>query len=259
MPSLKKFLKERAIKHILQRTAIVLSVMFSITPVLFAYDVVLKNGLVIHFQKYRVAEDKLFYTIDSGKETSVPLSEINIRATDQLNRTEEPPLNLPGFREDSTTPAANQVGAPLGDIVKHAQPRNRNVETRRVYTNDDFRSSSPPAMRNEASKSDTTLSHEKIGQGLQEVATYTEQEFANMALGSELSNYEFPGRAEWQSRLYAARQSQIADLRLCISDRVSDNNGAQGTACSRTNSNKYKVESLQDEGRGAAQAWRRRH
>jgi hypothetical protein len=246
------------LKHLIQRTAIVLAIMLFIAPVLFAYNVVLKSGLVIHFQKYRVSEDKLFYTADNGKEMSVALSEINIQATNQLNGEEEPRLNLLGFRRNSTTPTANQAGVPLGDIVKQIQPRNPNPDGKRVYTNDDFPESSPSTTSDASAESDTTSPHKKSRPDLQEMATYTEQEFANIALGRKLKTCEFPGRGEWQRRLYAARESQIADLRLCNSDRVSDDNGAQRVACSKKDSDRNKVESLKDEGRTAAQAWLRR-
>jgi hypothetical protein len=225
-----------------------------------AQKVVSVDGHVTECRNYRLTEKTLFCGKLAGKEIAIILDDIDSIRTRELNERESnPPLNLPADFHPARAGSDGNGQESVAEAARKASRREQNTTTsKRVFTDDDFRSSSPPAMQNETSKSDTTVSHEKIGQGLQEVATYTEQEFAKMALGSELNNYEFPDRAQWQRRLYAARQSQIADLRLCISDRVSDNNGAQGTACSRTNLNKYKVESLEAEGRGAAQAWRRR-
>jgi hypothetical protein len=53
----------------------------------FAYEVVLKDGRVIQFQKYRTTESALLYIDKQGEEVSIPLSD----RTRELNAKENPP------------------------------------------------------------------------------------------------------------------------------------------------------------------------
>ena len=241
------------------RVAIVLSAMLLAASSLFAYDVLLKNGFVIHFQKYRVADGRLFYVTDGGKEDSVLLSDINMDATHEMNTKADPPLQLPGLNAAKVA-SGSQTSASLGDLARQMRPKNGNTESRRVYTNDDFHSSPGPTAQVEVSKgsSNWSATRARMEEYLRGRSGDTEQEFASEALGRDLANVQFPYRAAWQSDLYRAHQKYIADGRLCISDRVSDAAAAQNAACARLNLDEYEIESLQKKGREAAEAWKSR-
>jgi hypothetical protein len=74
-----------------------LAVLLSVALPLFAYEVVLKDGRIIKFDKYRVTERTLLYTDENGKEIAIPLSEVELDRTQQLNDQESDPLSLPGL------------------------------------------------------------------------------------------------------------------------------------------------------------------
>src|SRR5487761_130493 len=110
---------------------------------LYAHQVALKNGFVIHFQKYRVADNKLYYVGDSGKEVAVPLSTINMELTQQLNTAEKTPLKLPGM---SATQETNGDGQPasLGELAQRLRSKDAKTTNQRVFTNDDFSHTASP-------------------------------------------------------------------------------------------------------------------
>jgi hypothetical protein len=97
------------------------------TPLARAYDVVLKTGAVIHFQKYRLSGNQLFYVAESRKEVSVPLSDINLAATREKNENANPPLATPGL-----------YPAPLGDIARNLNGKPETNPEGYVFTDDDF-------------------------------------------------------------------------------------------------------------------------
>jgi hypothetical protein len=96
----------------------ILAILLLVVSPLFAYDVVLKDGSVIHFQKYRATETALLYIDDQGKEISIPLTSVDLDRTRELNAKENPPLNLPGLVTASSS--ANPDGqASHGDIARN--------------------------------------------------------------------------------------------------------------------------------------------
>src|SRR5208282_6585737 len=81
-----------------------------LAPVLYAYDVALRDGRVIHFQTYRVVNKELLYTPENGVEQSVLLSDINFERTRELNEKANPPLDLAGWVAQVNAP--KQTPAP---------------------------------------------------------------------------------------------------------------------------------------------------
>lgn len=110
---------------------------------LHAHQAALKNGFVIHFQKYRVEGNNLYYVGDDGKEISVPLSTINMELTRQLNTAEKTPLKLPGM---SATNATNGDGPPasLGELAQRLRPGDAKTTKQRVFTDDNFSHTAGP-------------------------------------------------------------------------------------------------------------------
>src|ERR1700687_1992295 len=86
----------------------ILAILLLVAVPVFAYEVALKDGRVIQFQKYQASELSLFYIDDQGKEISLPLSSIDLDRTRELNAKENPPFNLPGLI--TTSSSANPNG-----------------------------------------------------------------------------------------------------------------------------------------------------
>ena len=237
-----------------------------LAPLVCAYDVALKNGSIIHFQKYRVADNKLIYLSKAGEELSVNLSDINLTLTRQLNAKADPPLALPGLTGNTAPP--RQPPAPLGDVARQLNLKPEIDPQGRVFTNDDFPSSpvppapakaapsAPHAAANAAqSSSDWSASKAKIERFLSNTGQLTEQQYAARMLGPDLADIQFPNRPAWQTKIYAEHQRYLADAKLCISDRVADEGRPQDAACSRLDSDKYAVQSSRDLGKQLAQDW----
>jgi hypothetical protein len=266
----------------------VLTIAFAVlflAPLLCAYDVALRNGSVIHFQKYRVVNNELLYTPEGGQERSVLLSDINFARTRELNVKENPPLDLAGWIDKMN--AAKKSPAPpkpppppLGDVARQLGLKGEVDAEGRVFTNDDFPSSPiPPAPANSAASpsrgpnaaaspsptanaaadnSDWAASKAKIELFLRRTENLTEQQYANKMLGPDLADVQFPGRSSWQTKILAEHQRYVVDAELCISDRVSDMGRRQNAACSKLDDDKYSVQSLREKGQASAQEWKSR-
>ncbi len=238
-----------------------------LAPSLCAYDVALENGSVIHFQKYRVADNKLIYLSESGEELSVPMSDINLSLTRQMNEKEKPPLELPGLTGNAKT---KQSPEPLGDVARQLGVKPESDAEGHVFTNDDFPSSPvppepakattsrSPAANGAKSNADWASSKAKIELFLRKTGNLTERQYADRTLGPDLADVEFPRRSSWQAELYAAHQEYVADAKLCISDRVSDMGRHQNAACYKLDSDKSRVQTLREKGQGLAQEWKTR-
>jgi hypothetical protein len=268
----------------LQRALILGFLAIFAAPVLCAYDVALRNGSVIHFQKYRVVNDELLYMSASGEERSILLSDINFARTRELNEKENPPLDLAGWiakmNAARKSSAPKPPPPPLGDVARQLGLKGEVDAEGRVFTNDDFPSSPiPPAPENAAAppspsanpptspsptanapsaSSDWAASKAKIEKFLRKTENLTEQQYTNKTLGPDLADVQFPERSPWQTRLYAEHQKYVADAKLCISDRVSDEGRRQNAACSRLDSDKYTVQTLRERGKTLAQEWKTR-
>ena len=93
-----------------------LLILFVLALPAFAYRVALKDGRVVKFRKYRVTENTLLFIDEDGKEIAIPLSDVDLDRTRQLNEKEDVPLNLPGLVPSSQ--GAAQLAEPsLAEIA----------------------------------------------------------------------------------------------------------------------------------------------
>lgn len=268
----------------MRRVLILGFVVIFLAPLLCAYDVALRNGSVVHFEKYRVVNKELLYISPAGDERSVLLSDINFARTRELNEKADPPLDLAGWIEQMNAPKKPPVPppppTPLGDIARELRLKGEVDPEGRVFTDDDFPSSPvPPAPVNDSASpppgtnanaspsssaniqsgtSNWAASKAKIELFLTKTANLTEQQYAHRSLGSDLAGVEFPKRPSWQAQLYAEHQKYVTDAKLCISDRVSDQGRRQDAACYRLDSDKSTVQSLRAKGQELAQDWKSR-
>jgi hypothetical protein len=262
----------------LRCTGIAGIVVLIFAPFVCAHQVALRNGTVIEFEKYRVANNELLYVDAIGVERSVQLTDINYARTKELNANENPALNLP-LPSLKSTPVKT-APTPLGDVARQVGAKPETEAEGRVFTNDDFPSSPMPrgttsggaspsatvkttaattvAAGAPSSAPDWAASKAKIELFLSRTQGLTEQEYVARLLGPGLTDIQFPRRAEWQAEIFRAHQRYVADATLCISDRVSDMGRRQNEACSRLDSDKTNVQTMRDQGKGWAQDWKTR-
>lgn len=217
-------------------------------------------------------------------EESVLLSDINFERTRELNEKADPPLDLAGWIAQMNAPRRiippPPPPQPLGEVARQLRLKGEVDPEGRVFTNDDFpsspippvpakakASSSPTANAKTPSSSiandlsagsDWDASKGKIEQFLRKTEGLTEQQYAAKMLGPDLAEVQFPKRSSWQTEIYADHQRYVADAKLCISDRVSDEGRRQDAACSRLDSDKSSVQSLRETGQSSAQQWKAR-
>jgi len=178
---------------------------------LYAYQVALKNGFVIHFQKYRVADNKLYYVGDSGKEVAVPLSTINMELTQQLNTAEKTPLKLP---PEATTKAVNGGSQPtslgalaqsIADVARKNQTKDAHVTAKRVWTSDDF-----PSTGEKESTVPLSKTPESASETLREFRSLDKEELGAAVLKmASAPDVDFPDRRNWEQKLFEAKQAWI--------------------------------------------------
>jgi hypothetical protein len=119
-------------------------------PRLFAYDVALRSGAVIHFKNCRVVNQELLYIAEDGIEKSVLLSDINFERTRELNASAYPPLDLDGWIKQMNAPKktlAATPSQPLGDVARELRLKGVTDPQGHVFTDDDFPKSpgAPPS------------------------------------------------------------------------------------------------------------------
>jgi len=227
-------------------------------PVL-AYDVALTDGRVIHFKKYHVAEGKLYFTEDGGREGTVGLESIDFDLTRQLNESANPPLELPGLAVDHENERTAQPPS-LGDVARHLRG-NKPTATQRIFTNDDVQSATDEDRIQDwikagasPSSSDPTkwrTIREKAMVLARVSQRLTEKEVVSQALG-KLDEIQFPGRDRWQAQLYAAHQQVWILFEKCI-ERTEEENKA---ACSKVDSAQTTLRQLKGEGTKRAISWK---
>lgn len=238
-------------------------------PMLCAHDVALRNGTVVHFQSYGVVNNELFYNSPTGEQRVILLTDINFNRTRELSRNDNPPLDIDGLIAKMNA-ARRAPAPPLGDVARQLNAKPTVNADGRVFTNDDFPASPvlPAAAASAAPEhpvaglatgsSDWPGAKARIERFINKTAGLTEQQYAARMLGPGLAAIEFPRRSEWQARIYAQHQKYLTDAELCISGRVSDAGSRQDAACRRLDDDKYRVQSLGDEGKQHAQEWKSR-
>lgn len=199
---------------ILKRCALMGWIAILVLP-LSAHQLVLKDGRIIKFDKYRVTETTVLYVDADGKEIAVPLRGVDLERTQQLNAQESVPLKLPGM----VSPASGvNDEAPLGDTARKAKGKDKTA-TKRVYTNDDF----PEAVAEDSGQD--ALSDKKLSASENEVKTQAQIEkyikeneklFADLRskttrqLANEITNgVAFPGHERWEEDLSSAKDRLV--------------------------------------------------
>jgi hypothetical protein len=184
---------------------------------LHAYELVLKNGKIVHFQKYRVDGQELRYVDADGKEGSIFLSEVNMDRTRDLNAKEWPALELPGLSNQKNGDRAVVEPQPsLGEIARKLREKGRvqtPVTSKRTFTNDDIQGSFPwsdmgPGDNWESSRN-----------GANNSSIDTMRQFFNLdrvTLGRAILSMaridveiHFPERSDWEFSLYDAKQEMV--------------------------------------------------
>lgn len=222
---------------------------------LCAYDLVLNDGRVINFQKYRVEGDKLFYIGNDGKEVSISLTDVDLGRTRQLNVAATPPLELPGLKNPSEPTSANTPTS-LAEIARKVRKSNPTT-SKRVFTSEDFSQgdlSSDARTPNNGKTQDPSELKEMARQVLHELERETDQQAIQEILGADAS-IQFPERPSWEREVLFVRQKYLSTLRQCLSDRVSEREEML-RACDRFSSVKYDFESLGQKGRKLAANWK---
>jgi len=232
-----------------------MAILIFVTLPLFAYEVALKDGQVIQFQRYRASETALLYIDDQGKEISIPLDSINLDRTRELNAKENPPLNLPGLIKSSDSGATNNQQS-LGETARKLRA-NRPQTAKRIYDNADFQSTSVDIQGqtlNKDNRPDPRKDREKLSQLLHLMERFTNQEALESILGKD-ADVRFPNRPAWERELLAARSNYLSNLKQCLSDRVSEIEQTY-KACGQYNKFEGEYDFLSREGRARAALWK---
>jgi hypothetical protein len=223
-------------------------------PSLQAYQLAMKDGRTLEFQKYRVEGGKVFYTDASGKEASVALSEVDLERTKTLNAKETLPLDLSSTGSADGKPAVNSATGQaantpdepsLGDAARKLRQQGKAHPTsqKRRYTDEDVQgpaSGGLPTLKTAAGdqKSDGAPSAQKAEEKKedqeqeiteQDVAEYYDLDREQTARG--ILNYAklppdtpFPDRADWEFRLYETKQD-MAHAFMYVKEHSEDEKG----------------------------------
>jgi len=186
---------------------------------LYAYQLALKDGRTIRFEEYRATEKTFFYTGGDGKEIAVPLTDVDLDRTRQLNAQEPVPLRLPGLD------VANAAEPSLAEMARQQKKNPARSAAKRVFTNDDVAHSSPavptvqivqtsPTVQT-AGSDDNKLQTEPMQKIVGQFANKTATQLAYEVVG----NIQFPGRDDWEQKLYGQGQ-RVLKFAQAYLDRV---------------------------------------
>jgi hypothetical protein len=192
----------------------ILATLLLVAVPVFAYEVTLKDGRVIQFQKYRVTETALLYIDEQGGEISIPLDSVDVDRTRELNIKENPPLNLPGL---ITTSASGNVDSQpsLGEIARKLRKKDATATSRRVLSNDDV-ASAPLAVGGGAlplqnSNPDTWQARLDSYRATAGPLENMDSNKLTRAVLGDL-DVDFPGRREWEEELSSRKQAVVTAL-----------------------------------------------
>jgi hypothetical protein len=136
-------------------------------------------------------------------------------------------------------------GQSVADAARQNRPKDAKVASKRIFTDDDFQHSvSQEASPNPATLSDSMDNAERA---ISRVEDKTERQLAE----DVVRDIQFPGRPEWEHRLYLKKQLQIASARalLAVVKSKASSNSAISSArfqfdLETTGYNKIKVEGI---------------
>jgi hypothetical protein len=163
---------------------------------LYAYQLALKDGQTIQFEKYRVTEKMVFYTDRDGKEIEIPLIDVDLDRTQELNAQEPVPLDLPGLG------VTNRTEPSVAEVARQ-QRKTPGSAAKRVFTDDDVAHGSPAATTVQTAPSEGAQTNTESAQKIIEKLTNkTQTQLANEVVG----DIQFSGRDAWEQKLYAQGQ-----------------------------------------------------
>jgi len=222
---------------------------------LYAHQVALKNGFVIHFQKYRVADNNLYYLGDDRKEVSVPLNTINMELTQQLNTAEKTPLKLP---TEATTKAVSDGSQPaslgvlaqrIADVARKNQTKDAHITAKRVWTSDDFSSTGE-----EESTVPLTQTPESVSETLREFRALDKEKLGAAVLKmANAPDVNFPDRRNWEQELFEAKQAWMDQLDRMVGHKDSSKD-SQNTEIQLAQGAKSNFERISEQGIQQARA-----
>lgn len=223
-------------KALLKPCVILMLGLFVASP-LCAYQLALKNGSVVQFQKYRVDGDKVIYVDSAGKEVSVALADVDTEKTKSLNAKETPPLDLTGAAAKSagTATAVSDEPQSLGDAARAMRQQGKAHATaqKRTFTDDDvshgagdglqpIQAGAKPAQsgagaqdgKSSGGSTNTSAAQRELTD--QQVSEYYDlgrEETARAVLAhfKVPPDTPFPDRSEWEARLFEGKKEWIQE------------------------------------------------
>jgi hypothetical protein len=183
-----------------------------LTLPVFAQKVATKDGRVIQLQKYRVAEEALFYVNGEGREVAFRMKDIDFDRTSQLNAQESTPLLLPGM----PSPADKAPTAPsLGDVARRVGSSEQRGPRKHAFTDDDVAHTSDSGQS-------TQQNHQLDFQGRMDTAQKIVRQWADKT-PRELSNevagqVQFPDRDGWEQKIYQQKTKMVSAAQTCLDD-----------------------------------------
>jgi hypothetical protein len=205
---------------------------------LFAYQLAMKNGSVVEFQKYRVESGQVIYTDAAGKEVPVAITDVDLERTTKLNAKETPPLDLSGaaVKPGASDKATVDEPQSLGDAARAMRQQGKAHATaqKRSYSDDDMSHGSGsglPTLKAEPQPGSTAAGGQNGTAGTSPTNTATapkrqisEQQISEYYdMGREetaraMLSYAklppdtpFPERTEWESRLFEAKKEMVQE------------------------------------------------
>jgi len=176
----------------------------------FAQKVATKDGKVIQFRSYRITEEKLLYVNEGGKEVSLSISDIDLVRTQELNTNEASPLILPGM--PSSAKNANAESS-LGELARKTRANQKSSVTKNIYTDDDVAHTSK--IDGQPALPSTEDFRSRIGRAQKALDQWREKKPRELSDGVVGEN-QFPGRDNWEQRLYQQKEKMIAAAQACL-------------------------------------------
>ena len=206
---------------------------------LLAYQLAMKDGRIVEFQKYRIEKESVVYTAADGKETSVPLAEVDLERTKALNAKETPPLDLSPAPAAGASPAAGPAEEPsLGDTARNLRQQGKAhaASLKHKFTDEDMThpaSADPATEETDANaapgsgtqggkpaKSTGTKSTQRKEVTDAQISEYydlgrTETANAVLEMADLPPDTPFPDRSEWEARLYEGKKEWVPEYVHC--------------------------------------------
>jgi len=161
-----------------------------------AHQVALKDGKTIQFEKYHATETTLFYTAGDGKDIAIPLKDVDLDRTRNLNAKEPSPLDLPGLIPPGGT---NGSEPSLVDIARKQRKYLSATSAKHVFTDDDVPHASPAVAHVQvAPPDDPQTNAQPVQKIIDKLANKSQTQLAKEVVGDA----QFPDRDAWEQKLY---------------------------------------------------------